>query len=68
MVAVFGISLMAETMFGAHLDMLKNTLGGVTEHPWTYAIMLLLISKFVNSQAAALTAFVPLALGVEYRP
>lgn len=69
MVAVFGISWMAETMFGAHLDMLKNTLGGVvTEHPWTYAIMLLLISKFVNSQAAALTAFVPLALGVGVSP
>lgn len=69
MVAVFGISWMAETMFAAHLTMLKNALGGiVTEHPWTYAIMLLLVSKFVNSQAAALTAFVPLALGVGVSP
>ena len=30
--------------------------------------MLLLISKFVNSQAAALVAFVPLALGIGVDP
>lgn len=30
--------------------------------------MLLLISKFVNSQAAAIAAFVPLALGIGVPP
>ncbi|KGT37028.1 hypothetical protein KU70_01235 [Campylobacter fetus] len=65
LVAVFGISWMAETMFGVHTPMMKDMLGGVvTQYPWTYAIMLLLVSKFVNSQAAALVAFVPLALGI----
>ncbi len=29
------------------------------EYPWAYAIVLLLVSKFVNSQAAALAAIVP---------
>lgn len=69
LVAVFGISWMADTMFAVHTPMLKASLGEVVkEHPWTYAVMLLLISKFVNSQAAALTAFVPLALGIGVNP
>ena len=69
LVAVFGISWMAETMFGVHTPMMKAVLGDIVkEHPWTYAIMLLLISKFVNSQAAALVAFVPLALAIGVSP
>lgn len=69
LVAVFGISWMADTMFASHTEMMKNTLGDIVKnHPWTYAVMLLLISKFVNSQAAALTAFVPIALGIGVEP
>lgn len=69
MVAVFGISWMADSMFAVHIPMLKAALGEVVrEHPWTYAVMLLLISKFVNSQAAALAAFVPIALAVGVHP
>ncbi len=68
-VAVFGISWMADTMFAVHTPMMKAALGDVVkEYPWTYAIMLLLISKFVNSQAAAIAAFVPLALGIGVEP
>lgn len=69
LVAVFGISWMADSMFAAHTPMMKAALGEVVkEHPWTYALMLLLISKFVNSQAAAIAAFVPLALGIGVEP
>lgn len=69
MVAVFGISWMADSMFAAHTPMIKASLGDVVKsHPWAYALMLLLVSKFVNSQAAALTAFVPLALGIGVSP
>lgn len=69
MVAVFGISWMADSMFGAHLGMLKASLGSfLKENPWSYAVMLLLVSKLVNSQAAALTAFVPLALNINVPP
>jgi len=69
LLAVFGISWMAETMFTVHTPMMKAALGDVVKaHPWTYAVMLLLISKFVNSQAAALVAFVPLALGIGVDP
>lgn len=69
LVAVFGISWMADSMFAAHTPMMKAALGNVVkEYPWTYALMLLLISKFVNSQAAAIAAFVPLALGIGVEP
>ena len=40
----------------------------VREYPWAYAVVLLLVSKFVNSQAAALAAIVPLALGIGIDP
>ena len=56
-------------MIAAHLADLKNALVGyVNQYPWTYAIVLLLVSKFVNSQAAALALIVPAALGVGVSP
>ncbi|EMT6576479.1 TPA: anaerobic C4-dicarboxylate transporter [Providencia rettgeri] len=68
-VAVYGIAWMAETMFGAHMDEIKGTLGSlVKDFPWAYAVILLLVSKFVNSQAAALAAVVPIALGIGVDP
>jgi len=68
-VAVYGIAWMAETMFGAHLEEIKSVLGTlVKEYPWAYAIILLLVSKFVNSQAAALAAIVPVALAIGVDP
>lgn len=69
LVAVYGIAWMAETMFGAHVGDLKTWLGGiVTHYPWAYAIVLLIVSKFVNSQAAALAAVVPVALAIGVDP
>lgn len=66
--SVFGVAWMSDTFFQAHLPELKMALEGVVKsHPWTYAIVLFLVSKLVNSQAAALTAVAPmgLMLGVE---
>ncbi len=66
--SVFGVAWMSDTFFQAHLDELKMALEGVVKtHPWTYALVLFLVSKLVNSQAAALTAVAPmgLMLGVE---
>lgn len=66
--AVFGVAWMADTFFSAHIDALQDSLGSVVQGaPWTYAIVLFVVSKLVNSQAAALVAIAPigLALGVE---
>jgi len=69
LVAVYGIAWMAETMFGAHVGDLKGKLGAVvTQYPWAYALVLILVSKFVNSQAAALAAVVPVALSIGVDP
>lgn len=68
-VAVYGIAWMAETMFGAHMKEIQGVLGEmVKEYPWAYAVVLLLVSKFVNSQAAALAALVPVALAIGVDP
>ncbi len=68
-VAVFGIAWMADTMFEAHLPSLKEMLADIVKaHPWTYALTLLIVSKFVNSQAAAIAALVPVALSIGVHP
>jgi anaerobic C4-dicarboxylate transporter DcuB len=68
-VAVFGIAWMADTMFDAHVATLKAALTDVVKsHPWTYALTLLIVSKFVNSQAAAIAALVPVALSIGVHP
>ncbi|MEF9943095.1 MAG: anaerobic C4-dicarboxylate transporter [Burkholderiaceae bacterium] len=68
-VAVFGIAWMADTVFEAHMPMLKATLVDVVkDYPWMYAIVLVLVSKFVNSQAASVAAIVPVALAIGLDP
>ncbi len=66
--AVFGVAWMADTFFSAHIEALQSSLADVVKgQPWTYAIVLFIVSKLVNSQAAALVAVAPigLALGVD---
>lgn len=66
--SVFGVAWMAETFFQSHLDGLMGALSGVVQaYPVLYAVTLFVVSKLVNSQAAAVTAFVPvgLQLGVD---
>lgn len=66
--AVFGVAWMADTFFSAHIESLQSSLADVVKgQPWTYALVLFVVSKLVNSQAAALVAVAPigLALGVD---
>ena len=68
-VAVFGVAWMADTIFDANLPMIKASLADVVKtQPWTYALALLIVSKLVNSQAAAISAMVPLALAIGVPP
>lgn len=67
--AVFGVAWMADTFFDAHIDSIELTLADlVTSMPWTYAVALLITSKLVNSQAAALTAIAPMGLAIGVPP
>lgn len=68
-VSVYGVAWMAETYFGAYLPEFRKVLGAaVVEYPWTYAIVLFVISKLVNSQAAAVAIVVPMALSIGVDP
>jgi anaerobic C4-dicarboxylate transporter DcuB len=68
-IAVFGIAWMADTVFEANLPGLKAALSEVVKnHPWAYALALLIVSKLVNSQAAAVSAMVPVALSIGVPP
>ena len=68
-VAVFGVAWMADTVFEANLPGIKSALAGVVQtQPWTYALALLIVSKLVNSQAAAIAAMVPVALSIGVPP
>jgi anaerobic C4-dicarboxylate transporter DcuB len=68
-VAVFGVAWMADTVFEANLPTIKSALADVVKtQPWTYAIALLIVSKLVNSQAAAISAMVPVALTIGVPP
>lgn len=68
-VAVFGVAWMADTVFEANLPVVKAALSDMVKTaPWTYAIALLVVSKLVNSQAAAIAAMVPVALAIGVPP
>jgi anaerobic C4-dicarboxylate transporter DcuB len=68
-IAVFGVAWMADTVFEANLETVKNSLAEVVkQYPWMYAVALLIVSKLVNSQAAAISAMVPLALSIGVTP
>lgn len=67
--SVFGVAWMSDTFFQAHMSSLKHSLEEVVSlYPWTYAIVLFLVSKLVNSQAAALTAIAPMGLQLGIDP
>ena len=59
---------MADTMFAAHLADLKAVMTEIVrQYPWAYALVLILTSKLVNSQAAAVrdpVGLVALSIGV----
>ncbi|MBE8596745.1 anaerobic C4-dicarboxylate transporter [Xenorhabdus sp. BG5] len=67
--SVFGVAWMSDTFFHSHLGELKLVLEDVVQaQPWTYALVLFLVSKLVNSQAAALTAIAPMGLQLGVDP
>ena len=67
--AVFGVAWMADTMFAAHLNDMKSVLVElVRQYPWAYALVMILTSKLVNSQAAAVATIVPVALSIGVNP
>jgi anaerobic C4-dicarboxylate transporter DcuB len=68
-ISVFGVAWMADTFFQFHFEFIKSSLEHiVTSKPWTYAIILALVSSLVNSQAAAIAAIAPMGLALGLDP
>ena len=68
-VSIFGVAWMADTFFDEHFEVIKQGLSGIVQsQPWTYALVLFITSKLVNSQAAAIAAIVPMAIGIGVDP
>lgn len=68
-VSVYGVAWMSDTFFSNHMKLLKDVLGQtVIAYPWAYALVIWLTSKLVNSQAAAVSIIVPMALSVGVEP
>lgn len=68
-ISVYGVAWMADTYFSNHMAFLKEVLGSaVQSYPWAYALIAFFTSKLVNSQAAAVSIVVPMALGIGTDP
>lgn len=68
-VSVYGVAWMADSFFQSHFTVLKAALAGVVaSQPWMYAIVLFLVSKLVNSQAAAVVAIAPMGISLGVDP
>ncbi|MCD8340155.1 MAG: anaerobic C4-dicarboxylate transporter [Burkholderiales bacterium] len=68
-VSVFGVAWMSDSVFTFHLDELKSALvEEVKIYPWLYAFVIWIVSKFLNSQGAAVAVIVPVALQIGTPP
>lgn len=68
-VSVYGVAWMSDTMFSNHINQLKTILVDyIRVYPWMFGVVLLLVSKLVNSQAAAVAIVVPVALQIGTPP
>lgn len=64
-IAIFGIAWMGDTFIQAHMVEIKATLlDFVTNHSWTFAIALFVMSVLLYSQAATLRALLPLGIAL----
>lgn len=64
-IGVFGLSWLGLSFIGANEARITGALGGVAQdHPWFFAIMLLLLSALLFSQATTTKALMPLGLAL----
>lgn len=68
-IAIFGIAWMSDTYFKFALPEFKEgIIGMVTDHPWTFAFALFIVSVVVNSQAATARMMLPVGIGLGLDP
>jgi anaerobic C4-dicarboxylate transporter DcuB len=69
LIALFGIAWLADTWIAANETAIVNAMGDVVaEARWTIALAIFIVAALTTSQAAALSAIVPIGLAVGIPP
>lgn len=69
LIAIFGIAWMGDTFIKGNMDILEGSIKGlVTSMPWIFGIALFLMSILLYSQAATISAIMPLGIALGLSP
>lgn len=69
LIAIFGIAWMGDTFIKGNMEILEGSIKGlVTSMPWIFGIALFLMSILLYSQAATITAIMPLGIALGLSP
>ena len=69
MIAIFGIAWMGDTFIAGNMELLRGSIEGlVRSMPWIFGIALFVMSILLYSQAATVTAIMPLGIAMGMSP
>lgn len=69
LIAIFGIAWMGDTFISGNMALLKGSIEGVVQHwPWVFGIALFVMSILLYSQAATVSAIMPLGIALALSP
>lgn len=69
MIAIFGIAWMGDTFIAGNMELLRGSIEHVvTEQPWVFGIALFVMSILLYSQAATVSAIMPLGVALGLSP
>lgn len=69
MIAIFGIAWMGDTFIAGNMDILKGSIEEVVKNmPWVFGIALFVMSILLYSQAATVSAIMPLGFALGLSP
>ena len=69
LIAIFGIAWMGDTFIGGNMELLRGSIEEVVrEMPWIFGVALFVMSILLYSQAATITAIMPLGIALGLSP